>query len=857
MSLPNLSSLAHAPPRATGAVLTVEEVQEDPKKSDYASANTDNEEEVLECNLSGERFFASSDPPDLVVAIRLDDCGHVFHGSYLCTKVFGAKRSADYPDGVEGFWDWERGDWRGSVPPLCDYCKRPFAFSNIRELIWKMDNCYPKPIMDGFYPRDDDEMNELETKYLTLRSKYTAKQVQQERQREYQARVGIGVAEYGLEWNEAHQWAEDFQNPLSDEAVAAAQAYAARHDSSAAAALRPLSVQDVQMEVLPAECVAPLEVDAADMDADANRTHVYNMARYVEACKLQDRAEDERDARTAARRAEETIHLWNTEAGARLWWDTAERTIRRFFNQLSDDRLEGTSYAEADMRSRLYLPKRNYTLSYLADFCPKFSGYLFMDPDEYGFEDQDDRWNKFYTLVMKTWVPYLFGAHKAFFAPNEEAKNVMFLARYVADLGLSSLVLNRVKKRYVGDYCAAWFLPHPSCWISTPVHAAGNHVDALCPPVLADKLIDRERSLGLFMWSWNRDPNMPEEIDPQEQLDKLLGNPLMRAVPEKDFPNPQKTIFQLEYDYMPEGSMYRSRRCHVHVGVALETPVCAAGVVYLRQVRSADGGPCRAGHTLYKGPRLLVTLSVPHRTDQTTMAWDVKEFLEGHKNYDRAATERRYGLKDLQSRTHEHDEYRMRTCSREFIDDASLDDDRVYVLSCRLKGLRYEIGNDESQRSDAPPITVPIETYLRNGIAALLRKHEPGGRIARAFGMGPRMEWVGERLPAVRSNKQGVLGELLLNDVRPAQTLGQRLRQLYATRSYAIKGVVKGRTVVMRDRLRYKLVDEENREHVDITDPSQTEPLGVAHRNRERHPNVMACAELVLENTQRGTPWNP
>ena len=154
MSLPNLSGLAHAPPCPTGRVLTVEDVEDHPDQRSFATPDVDEDENpVLLCNIMGERFFESDDPKELVVAIELDNCKHVFHGSYLCTKVFGAERSAGFEDGVQGLWDSRTNDWRNKPPPLCDFCRKPFAFSNIRELVEKVEACNVKNILGDAYPR--------------------------------------------------------------------------------------------------------------------------------------------------------------------------------------------------------------------------------------------------------------------------------------------------------------------------------------------------------------------------------------------------------------------------------------------------------------------------------------------------------------------------------------------------------------------------------------------------------------------------------------------------------------------------------------------------------------------------------
>ena len=156
------------------------------------------------------------------------------------------------------------------------------------------------------------------------------------------------------------------------------------------------------------------------------------------------------------------------------------------------------------------------------------------------------------------------------------------------------------------------------------------------------------------------------------------------------------------------------------------------------------------------------------------------------------------------------------------------------------------------------PITVPIETYLRNGIAVLLRKPEQRGMVARAFGMGPRMQWQGgsARQPSDDSthNRQGVLAAILANDLRERETLGE----WFSPKKYKIKGVVKGRTVVMRDRRRHRVPvsDGSDQAEYDPTDPSLTESPGMVYRNRERHANLMACAEIVIENDQFFMPWH-
>ena len=132
MSLPNLAGLAHTPPCPTGKVLTVEDVRDHDDRRSFAQPDTDDQgnelvddqgRTVLVCNLMNERFFESDDPENLVVAIELDNCGHVFHGSYLCTKVFGAKLGRVR---TRQRWPVGRGNRqlaRERAPPRCDYCR--------------------------------------------------------------------------------------------------------------------------------------------------------------------------------------------------------------------------------------------------------------------------------------------------------------------------------------------------------------------------------------------------------------------------------------------------------------------------------------------------------------------------------------------------------------------------------------------------------------------------------------------------------------------------------------------------------------------------------------------------------------
>ena len=425
---------------------------------------------------------------------------------------------------------------------------------------------------------------------------------------------------------------------------------------------------------------------------------------------------------------------------------------------------------------------------------------------------------------------------------------------------------------------AAWFLPHPSCWITAPIRATGKHVNALCTPPLAATLIDQERAASLSMWSWGGDPSMPKVIDIQGQLTDQLERAWNWSRPGEPPANkhPMKHMFHLEYDYLDtRNSSLWPRCCHMHVGVALDTAVQPHGVVYLEQVPEAYGGGCRTGYTLFQGPPLVVTLSVPYSTvgNAMPMAQDVASFLSRYTWSDSATYNhvwKAYGLYEsrVQAKAEDHRAHpvpgRRGVAESRRYQDALLEDysgrgEEVQVITCKLDGLRYQIPDSDAtriadaQNEGAHPITVPIETYLRNGIAVLLRDHQRGGMIARAFGMGPRMEWQGDggRRPSDAHNIQGVLAAMLSNDLREATTWGEWIRP----RKYKIKGVVNGRTVIMRDRPRYYVPNADGDAEVDPTDPSQTEPAGMAHRNRVRHTNVMACAEIVLENDQLFMPW--
>ena len=836
MSLPNLSRLQpYAPPCSTGTVLTVEEVQGDRDNLDYAGNDQDDDgNDVMVCNLTGERFFQSSDPANLVVAIRLDDCGHVFHGSYLCTKVFGTEPSPEYTTGVKGLWNSNTGDWDSARPPLCDYCKRPFAFKNIRELIEKVDACDSRKKMGSdHYPRNEDDWKDQEDKYKKVCYAYMAKLDRQRESEEYQQRIGVAVARYRMDFHSAAEWAEQFPNTDSAEARAWGRAYRAMYDDGGGEGEEDEEDEEGEEggergeratlawnQTLPPDYVASVGDDPPDMTPLENQRHFEDMILYYKTAKSQDvnviRSVNE--ATVMAGRCHRTITEWQQSNGS-MWWDCTHREIMRIFNRLGNDLLRGTDYDETALRRDLGLPKDDCPLSWFVEKEPKVKVVVLGGFGESVPDRELRKWREFYKGVMKTSVPYLFGAHKTGFTPGDgEQANRNFLIKYVAELGLSSIVLSRVKERrmVIGVTEYAWFLPHPSCWLSAP-----------------------------------GDPSMAKGIDLRLNLkpEVVDGRIIMKA----PGPDSQRHVFDLEYNHNTGEGMYKSRRCHMHVGIALNTPVLEAGVIYIRQVNDA-ASRCARGYKLHEGPPLIVTFSVPFHDETMPMAKDVVDFLQA---YVRAGPQNRPTstnvLNDLQSNYFYDFQRGGPTNDLPYNTDflhpevaGNVDGKQVYVLSCRMNGLRYQISAYDRRVT----ITVPIEEYLRNGIAVLLRENEPRGRIARAFGMGPRMQWQGTRVPSEQHNLQGVLTALLSNDIRPR--LLSTMDWLTSTRRiYAIKGVVHGRTVVMRDRPRYKTSDG----NVDQTDPSQTEALGVAHRHRERFPNIMACAELVLENRQNAL-WN-
>ena len=121
--------------------------------------------------------------------------------------------------------------------------------------------------------------------------------------------------------------------------------------------------------------------------------------------------------------------------------------------------------------------------------------------------------------------------------------------------------------------------------------------------------------------------------------------------------------------------------------------------------------------------------------------------------------------------------------------------------------------------------------------------------IARAFGSAPGWNGTagtsGSRATATCTTNRA-LATILANDLRRSRSWGEQLSPI----KYKIRGVVNGRTVVMRDRPRYSNADAAGNVEIDPTDPSRTEPADTVYRDRERYPNIMACAELVLENDQ-------
>lgn len=908
MSLPNLSGLAHTPPRPTGKVLTVEDVKKHPDRNKFAAPDTDekgnpkldeNGQLVLMCTIMNERFFASDAPEELVVAVELDNCKHVFHGSYLCTKVFGASVSDSFPDGVESLWDTENGDWvQGVDPPCCDFCRKPFAFSNIRELVEKVEACDVKKILGDAYPRFrggrdglvdyEDDWKQLKQKYDKLLTAYVQKNARAARVEARQERTAIGMSTYGMDAAMANSWARTYEDASSDEAIAAGEAIraamrAGRYEADAIQrALREEREQADAMDVDatqddPSASFRAQEVfEPGDgLTPEEERAFLAARASRENAERVADTQGNDFEAAERYRQASEAIALWAWADN--LWWGTPRREIVRTFHHLNDHRFEEGS-ARADLQ--LYKAK-DFPLSAFADSHPKWSPFHPVDPDVYESSEEGAAWEALYTNMMRTCVPHLFGADGYYggMARVNDPPNQHFLKHYVEHLGLSSISLNRVKEANRNGWHdhAAWFLPHPSCWLTAPIRASGKHVDALCTPPLAAKLINQERAASLSMWSWGGDPSMPKEIDLQAQLERhfdvawdWLGTG--QKPTNKD---PMKHMFHLEYDDPPQyDAALWPRCCHLHVGVALDSAVREPGVVYLAQVPAAEGGGCRRGYTLFTGPPLEVTLSVPYSEGDNNampMARDVADFLANY-TYNSATELNRikqmYGLSGFDRHNWEqsyaeHVRADGGTELRRF-DDPLLEDytsrrEKVQVIKCQLDGLRYQIRDDDptrianAQNEQAHFITVPIEAYLQNGIAVLLRDHQGGGMVARAFGMGPRMQWQGrsERQPSDAHNRQGVLAAMLSNDRRERETWFDWLSPV----KYKIRGVVKGRTVVMRDRPRHRELDADGTEQIDPTDPSQTEPSGSVHRRRERYSNLMACAELVLENDQFFMPW--
>lgn len=901
MSLPNLSGLAHTPPCPTGKVLTVEDVRDHDDRRSFAQPDTDEKgnevvdeqgRTVLVCNLMNERFFESDDPETLVVAIELDNCGHVFHGSYLCTKVFGAKRSAAFKDGVQGIWDQHNHNFSKDVdPPRCDYCRKPFAFSNIRELMEKVEACDPKGAMGEDYPRGEKDWDDLGEKYAAMLTRHAQEQAEEAGVREMQARMGIGIQVYGMSQSEAVGWAHQFEDANSDNAIAAARAIQRLADvtrgQSAAAEARAMARDFRAPQGVPGG--SDLTPEDEEVFKNSKTQRLFSEIR----ADLTRHNGNLQAIQAAYYDAYNAIGVWAWAEG-NAWWSISRREIDRTFYDLRHPQSQMDT--END-RSLLQLYKKDYWLSFYADSHPKWSPFNPMDPDAYEKHQEQMEWEAFYTNMMKTCVSPLFGAHKryGFMASTREELNPDFLTRYVIDLGLSTIALNRVKKANTNGWHnhAAWFLPHPSCWMTAPIRAPGGHVNAHCTPQLAGRLIDQERKASLSMWSWGGDPSMPEEIDLQEQFERhktrawnWFGQGI--APVNKDYMN---HTFQIEYDDLPRPPIpeHWPRCCHMHVGVALDTAVQEHGVVYLEEVPEAAGGRCRTGYTLFQGPPLVVTLAVPFsevgngepigspQNKSTPMAADVAYFLRTYA-YNNATSldliKQTYGLSEIrwwlktqeEHRSYPHREggVESRQFQSSFLEDYRSPGEQVQVITCKLDGLRYQINNDDPTRvADAldenpHPITVPIEAYLRNGIAVLLRKPEQRGMLARAFGMGPRMQWAGgsERQPSDDSahNRQGVLAAILDNDLRRRETLGE----WFSPKKYKIKGVVKGRTVVMRDRRRYRVPvpGEPGQEEYDPTDPSQTESPEMVYRNRERHANLMACAEIVLENDQFFMPWH-
>ena len=916
MSLPNLSGLAHAPPRPTGAVLTVKDVKEHDKQEDFAEPETDDDgnpvvddkgEQLLVCALMGERFFQSDDPEDLVVAIELDNCKHVFHGSFLCTKVFGTRSSAAYEHGSDGLWDAEIGNWRENAsPPRCDYCRTRFAFSNIRELMTRVETCNAKGIMGDDFPREGDDRawKDLEEKYEKWLEEEDKRQQRAAAYEARQARVAIAMSQYGMDPQDAEQWAATFADEGSADAVAAALAIQAQTGQP----------RGNRMDVdesgggLPRDFYAPRGSPFGyDLSREEEAQLLPNMEARAQREKQEDAVATVLEAVDAHMESAQVIDTWNWYR-ENMWWATSRREIVRVFHRLTHPALETletsiqinpalmsaiqrhhrsdpmlsriefgafvNAFKETVARQKLSLYKRDHPLSFHADARPEYGmPFVPQDPDVHSlYAGEEGRWRRFYESMMKRNVPYVFGAHKQYGIMDRagplggayEQANPHFLKLYVKKLGLSSMALHRVKETHDRHKYAAWFLPHPSCWITPPISAPGKHANALCPPLLAAKLIEQEREASLRMWTWGGDPNMPKAIDIQAQFSEhkqRAWNLFGQGKPprNKDY---MKHIFQLEYDDLPrpENLEHWPRCCHMHVGVTLEGAVRSRGVVYLKRAPEVEGGRCRNGYSLFQGPPLVVTLSVPYSLtrNKMPMAVDVVNFLHTYASSaasTQAEIKNRYGL----SRFEETIERHLPPIQDPLLENGDGNDDRVQVIRCRMQELRYQILDSEAaaQRGeDRQPITVPIETYLRNGIATLLRDPGRGGMIARAFGFGPWLEWHGgdERQPSDSDvhNKQGVLATILANDLRRSRSWGEQLSPI----KYKIRGVVNGRTVVMRDRPRYSNADAAGNVEIDPTDPSRTEPADTVYRDRERYPNIMACAELVLENDQYFMPWH-
>ena len=184
-----------------------------------------------------------------------------------------------------------------------------------------------------------------------------------------------------------------------------------------------------------------------------------------------------------------------------------------------------------------------------------------------------------------------------------EQANPHFLKLYVKKLGLSSMALQSRDAR--PTQIRRVFLPHPSCWITPPISAPGKHANALCPPLLAAKLIEQEREASLRMWTWGGDPNMPKAIDIQAQFSEhkqRAWNLFGQGKPprNKDY---MKHIFQLEYDDLPrpENLEHWPRCCHMHVGVTLEGAVRSRGVVYLKRAPEVAAAAAETGTRCSKG----------------------------------------------------------------------------------------------------------------------------------------------------------------------------------------------------------------------------------------------------------------